>query len=303
MKKLLSAFYALALTTTIAYTSNVEAGTSVQFGIGYRSDDINWKVKASDDIAKNTYSHLNFRDLEIFTLQAKLKGVCGDCVYYRIDGQYGWILDGTVRESDQFAVSYPTETQTTIVDVVTHNDVKRNYVADFNVGIGYPLQNCMCPELQIVPTLGFAYDTQRMRVKNHDNVVDHLTSSEISSIPLSPEGDRHSKYRTTWWGPYIGIDLAYSNCDCWNLYAELEYHFGTRARRERNSDTGYSFFDSYERTKRATGVSVKVGSTYAFACNWFADAYVTYKRFYADDHRDRLTWRTIGVAMDVGYVF
>jgi Protochlamydia outer membrane protein len=303
MKKLLSAFYALAL-TTIAHTGIVEAGTSVQFGIGYRSDDINWKVKASEDVAPDTYSHLNFRDLEIFSLQAKLKGVCGDCVYYRIDGQYGWVLDGTVRESDQFAVdTTPAIGGTTIVDVHTHNDVKRNYVADFNVGVGYPLQNCWCPELQIVPTIGFAYDTQRLRAKNHNNIIDQLTIDQINAIGLSTDGSSHSKFRSTWWGPYVGIDLAFCHQDCWNLYGEFEYHFGTRARRERNSDTGFDFFDSYERTKHASGFSLKFGSTYSFCCNWFADAHITYKRFTADDHDDKMTWRTIGVAMDIGYVF
>lgn len=303
MRQLLSAFYALALTTTIAHVGNVEADTSVQFGVGYRSDDINWKVRGSDEVDEASHSHLNFRDIEIFTLQGKIKGVCGDCMYYRLDGQYGWVLDGTVRESDQFVVDQPSVSRTTIVDVITHNDIKKNYVADFNVGVGYPIQNCWCPDLQLIPTLGFAYDTQRLRVKNHDNVIDHLNSTDIDAIPLSRSGKSYSKYRSTWWGPYIGLDVAFCHQDCWNVYGEFEYHFGTRARRERNSDVGFEFFDSYERTKRAQGLSLKVGSTYAFWCNWFADAHVTYKRFWADDHRDKLSWRTIGIALDVGYVF
>jgi hypothetical protein len=305
MKKLLSAFYALALTTTIAHAGNVDADTSAQFGIGYRSDDISWKVRTPDSVAPETYSHLNFRDLEIFSLQGKIKGVCGDCVYYRLDGQYGWVLDGSVRESDQFSVGSPAPGETTIVNVAVHNDVKSNYVADFNVGVGYPIQNCWCPDLQIVPVVGFAYDTQRLRAKNHNTVQSQLTSAQIAAIPLTTGllASDHSRFRSTWWGPYIALDLAFCHQECWNLYGEFEYHFGTRARRERNSDIGFSFFDSYERTKRASGFSLKFGSTYAFHCNWFADAYITYKRFTGHDHKDRLTWRTIGIAMDVGYVF
>lgn len=301
MKKLLRAFYALALTTTIAHVGNVEADTSVQFGIGYRSDDIH--AKGATGFEDLTFSKLNFRDLEIFTIQGKVKGVCGDCVYYRVDGQYGWVLDGTVRESDQFIVGFPSDTQTTVVQAVTHNDIKRNYVADFNIGVGYPLENCWCPCLQFIPTIGFAYDTQRLRIKNHNTIADALSSTDAGDIPLTPGGDSHSKYRATWWGPYVGFDLAFCHQDCWNLYGEFEYHFGTRCRRERNSDIGFEFFDSYERTKSAQGYSLKIGSTYAFCCNWYADANFTYKRFWGDNHDDRLTWRSIGIELDLGYVF
>lgn len=305
MNRFLSAIFALAFTTTLATTCKVEADTSVQFGIGYRSDDINWRIKDPEETSEYNIAHLNFRDLEIFTLQAKLKGVCGDCVYYRLDGQYGWILDGTVRESDQF---YASEADmegcaTPVISATTYNDIKRNYVADFNVGIGYPLQQCWCPELQLIPTIGFAYDTQRLRQKNHETIFDQLGEDCADLIPLEGDDYHHSKYRTTFWGPWIGLDVAFCHQDCWNLYGEFQYHFGTRARRERNSHLGFYDFDHHERTKNATGVSLKVGSTYAFNCNWFADAYVTYKRFYSHQHHDHLTWRSIGVALDVGYIF
>ena len=124
MKKILSALYTLAFTTALAFVGEAEADTSIQFGIGYRSDDVNFKLKAPDNYASETRSSLNFRDLEIFTLQGKIKGVCGECVYYRIDGQYGWILDGSIRQSDQYAVGRPTETETCIVTPSFHNDVK-----------------------------------------------------------------------------------------------------------------------------------------------------------------------------------
>lgn len=306
MNRFLSAIFALAFTTTLATTSKVDASTSVQFGIGYRSDDINWRIKDPEDFSEYDISHLNFRDIEIFTIQAKLKGVCGDCVYYRVDGQYGWVLDGTVRESDQF---YAAEADcdacaTPVVSATTYNDIKKNYVADFNIGIGYPLQQCWCPDLQIIPTLGFAYDTQRLRQKNHETISDELGECASECVPLYPEDCRnHSKYRSTFWGPWIGLDLAFNHQDCWNVYGEFQYHFGTRARRERNSNVGFDDFDCYERTKHANGVSLKVGSTYAFNCNWYADGYVTYKRFYSHQHGDHLSWRSIGVAMDIGYIF
>lgn len=303
MKKLLSAFYALALTTTAAHIGTVEADTSVEFGIGYRSDDINWKVDAPFDIAERTFSHLNFRDIEIFAIEGKIKGVCGECVYYRLDGQYGWVLDGRVRESDQFSVGSPSPGEVTIVDVATHNDIKRDYVADFTVAFGYPLETCCCPNLQFVPTIGFAYDTQRLGAKNRQRVSDELTTSQIDAIGLDPGERSHHNYRATWWGPFIGLDLAFSCQSCWNLYSEFEYHFGIRTRRERNSDTGFEFIDHYKRTKRASGFSLKIGSSYHMCCNWVLDGHLTYKRYTADDNKDRLTWRSIGIGVDIGYLF
>ena len=307
MNKFLSAVFALALTTALALSSGVQADTSLQFGIGYRSDNINWKIKADDDKHPKTESHLNFRDLEIFTLQARLKGVCGDCMYYRADGQYGWVLDGTVRESDQFANGSPSDAGLLIQYGSTHNDIRRNYVADFNFAVGYPIQQCWCPCLQIVPTLGFAYDTQRLRQKGHHSIYEALEANgfDAGEVLYGSDDDRrdHSRYRATFWGPWIGFDLAFCHTECWDLYGEFQYHFGTRARRERNSKVGNYEIDRYERTKSAQGVTLRGGGTYAFRCNWFADAYVVYKRFTSHEHRDNLSWRSIGVGLDVGYVF
>jgi len=304
MNKFLSTIFALALTTTLASSSKVEADTSIQFGIGYRSDDINWRTNAPDDYAPETESHLNFRDLEIFTIQGRLKGVCGDCMYYRADGQYGWVLDGTVRESDQFFVEEVEDEGIVIQNGKTHNDIRKNYVADFNVAIGYPLQQCWCPDLKIVPTLGFAYDTLRIRQKgNHQSIYDSIDEQGFDPVVDPVDGRNHSSYRFTFWGPWVGFDIAFCHQECWDLYGEFQYHFGTRARRERRSNIGYEVFDHYERTKSACGVTLRAGGTYAFRCNWFADAYVTYKRFTSHEHGDSLSWRTIGLGLDVGYVF
>ena len=170
MKTIFSALSTLLLTTTLAFVGQVEADTSVQFGIGYRTDDINSKISVNDTVRLNTYSRLKFKDLEIFTITGKVKSTCGDCAYYRAEGQYGWIWDGDVRESDQLSqpVSVPLSADTLTCNFrpVLHNDVKGRYVADFNVAIGYPLQQCWCEGLQLIPTLGFSYDTQRVRYKD-----------------------------------------------------------------------------------------------------------------------------------------
>lgn len=306
MKQTLKALSAFIFTTTLAFVGQVEADTSVQFGIGYRSDDIHWKTKAPDTVRLGTESRLNFKDLEIFTIQGRLKSACGECTYYRIDGQYGWVEDGTLRESEYlgFPANAPRDSSNTIcyVNPVVRNSAHRKYVADFNIGIGYPLQQCWCPNLQLIPTIGFAYDTQRIHAKNKNRIQDELLAVEVEELSLSREEHKHSSYRTTWWGPWIGLDFAFCHTECWNLYGEFEFHF-TRCRRERNSDIGFKFFDDFHRTRSGYGYNLRVGSLYFFCCNWFLDGHLGYERFTSDKRDDRVLWRSYNIGLDLGYMF
>ena len=46
---------------------------------------------------------------------------------------------------------------------------------------------------------------------------------------------RTSNYRFTWYGFYLGTDIAYALDPCWTLYTELEFHFLDRCHRKRKS--------------------------------------------------------------------
>src|SRR5262249_3705759 len=160
------------------------------------------------------------------------KSTCCDCVYYRAEGQYGWILDGDVRRSDQLAEAatgpLTSDTFTCVNRVRRHNHIHNRYVADFNAAIGYPLDLCLCDGLQLIPTLGFAYDIQKIRYKNRhpidSSVLDRLDFSSCESCDCSSESissssscrcTTHSSFRSTWWGPFIGLDFCYNHQDCW----------------------------------------------------------------------------------------
>jgi hypothetical protein len=327
----MKALSALVFTTAVVLSAKAQANTSLQFEIGYRSDDIHWNHRVPDDVRLQTKTKLTFKDLEIFQIGAKLKSTCGECVYYRLDAHYGWITDGDVRESDQIAKhsekALSPSTVTCVINPVLHNDAKNKYTADFNVGFGYPLEQCWCPGLQLVPTLGFEYDRIRINSKNHETLVSVLGNDKISEFDLQPRcgtentGDTcsssssssstsgcfgsnaNNKYEMTVWGPWIGFDLAYCHQECWNMYAEVQFQFA-RIRRQRNScNVGLNDIDHYRRTRSAFGFSAKVGSLYFFRCNWFMDGNIYYKRWYSDRSRDHLTWRQVGVGLGIGYMF
>lgn len=328
MKNIYSALSAAVLTTMLAFTGNVEADATVEFGVGYRTDDINWNFDAPSDLHPDTYSKLRFKDLEIFALHGRIKSKCGDCLYYRIDGTYGWILDGTVREKDRFSRHVTQDCancveencdesgncrvspeETVSIAAKFSNDVKHKYVADFDVGIGYPLEQCWCPNLQVVPAIGFTYSTQRIRGNDRRSASCEI-AREHPDVNLSSYGlpscesreRNHNNFRTTWWGPWIGIDLAYCDGGCWNAYGEFEYFFG-RARGQRNSNVGIDTFDSHRSTKWGNGYSLRVGSHYYFRCNWLLDGFITYKRFHSHGHDHSITWRAVGVGLALGYTF
>ena len=321
MKKLFSVLSTLLLTSTLGFVGQVEADANIEIGVGYRSDDITTKVKAPDDIRLNTYSEIRFRDIEICTLNARIKSTCGDCVYYRADGFYGWVFDGDARETDQLAEAVTTPVNENTFACVTkqklHNHSRGRYVAGFNLALGYPLQTCLCDGLQLVPTIGFSYDTVRLGYKNRDRidstVIDELDFSECSSSAstssLSPTsssdetGNRHrSTFRSTIWGPFLGLDFCYNHMDCFNLYGELEFHWA-RARRERHTDIGLCFLDHHKRSRDAWGWKARVGSTYYLRCNLFLDGWVAYRNYTSHKHRDRLRWQSCEVGVAFGYTF
>ncbi|MCE5316291.1 MAG: hypothetical protein LLG04_02875 [Parachlamydia sp.] len=327
MKHVMKALSALVLTTAVVFAGKAEANTSLAFDIGYRSDDLQWNHRVADDVRLNTKSKLNFKDLEIFQIGAKLKSTCGECVYYRIEGHYGWVLDGDLRESDQIAqkASSPltTSTVTCVINPVLHNKVRNKYTADFNIGFGYPLQWCLCNGLQVIPTVGFEYDTIRLNGKNRENIEnvvgdgvfrdfclvacrdrhDECSSSSSSSSSSCPGNGGANKFRVTTWGPWIGFDLAYCHQDCWNVYSEFQFQFA-RTRRQRNTcSSGLEAIDRHRRTRTAFGYSLKIGSIYFIRCNWFLDGNIFWKHWYSDRCHDHLSWSQLGVGLGLGYMF
>lgn len=305
MKKYLGVLSTFLVTTIFAFVGEVEADTSVQFGLGYRSDQIDWKTGIPDFVDDTTLidseSKLRLKDIEIVELYGRLKGSCGDCLYYRVDGSYGWIVDGTARTSDRF-IFFEGDSCFGYDAPVFRHKVDKDYVADFNIGIGTPLHQCCCPNLQVIPAIGFAYDTQSIHIKNRHH--DSSSSSESASIVGSgSSSERHrNRSRSTWWGPWIGVDLAFCNQECWNLYSEIEYHFA-RCRRHRTTDIGLRFLDNFHRTRQGSGWNVRLGSLYFFRCNMYVDGHFTYKRWTSNHHHDRLLWQSYAIGADIGYTF
>jgi hypothetical protein len=73
---------------------------------------------------------------------------------------------------------------------------------------------------------------------------------------------RTSVYRFTWYGFYLGADIAYAMDSCWTLFWNTEFHFLDNCHRKRKSWTGVYFVDDYHEKGFAYGFNNLVGVTY-----------------------------------------
>ncbi len=283
--------------------------THVQIGAGYRQDSIKLNVKERGTLNPRAKSKRHFKDLEIVIVGAKIKNTLGCCnAYVRASFDYGFVLDGKVRdqvtltdrnEVEEFHHSgYATEGNFSRSTV--HNTVKSSsYVWDFDVAFAYPI-NCGCDELELAPAIGFTLNRQQLRVKGRTSFENASNTSDSSSD--CEDHRRGSSFRTSWWGPWIGFDFAYNSPESWNVYGAFEFHFG-RARRQVRAHTESQYFDSYRRTKNFYGPLFKLGTSYMFCENWYADASISYQKFFSHNNRDHISWASGQIRFDLGYVF
>jgi len=289
--------------------------TSIQVGAGYRQDVLNWKLSDHGFNNPSHESHLHFKDLEIAFIDVKGRTSLGCCPgYVRASYEYGWIFDGRLREQinieDRSSVDQRHRqgevTTGHFQDITLHNDVKNSsYVWDFDIAFAYPMQ-CWCSELEIAPAIGFAVDHQKIklhdRASRRDASFSSSSDSDFANSDSSSSSSNHSSYRAQWWGPWVGFDFAYNSCNCWNVYGDLEIHFG-RARRHRTSHTETEYTDNYGRTKCFWGPSFRIGSNYIICENLFLDGSFQFNKYFSYNHRDDLTWTSASIQLDLGYIF
>jgi len=294
--------------------------TWLELGVGYRQDSITWNVKERGTLNPRTEVDLHFKDLEIFLINLRGKSTLGGCCdsYVRIDADYGWIFDGKCREKTEKTRRHQRDTREFrhggyteeghYHSVVLHNDVKNgnSFVWDLDLGFAYPIEWGCSENFKIAPAIGFALNSQHIRVKDRSKYGEAIHHSDSSD---SDHHHRHyhtrksgSHFRTQMWGPWVGFDFTYNNESFWNLYGEFELHFG-RARRHRDSSLGNKYFDHYTRTKFFWGPSIKVGADYVFCECWYADASVQYSKYFSDANRDNFDWASASIKFDVGYLF
>lgn len=299
---------------------------ALEFDLGWRQDSLDWNVK---DIHPQYHrkgkanSHILFKGIDSYTLSAKAKWADTD-YYIRASAEYGSTFKGNAKEHfriDSPVLYYP---------IFAHNEnpvKRRSEVYDFNIAAGYPFTFLDC-RLTVIPLVGFSYHRQRLRVKRDNPCSDSSSDfyldysynafySDLSSNPFeesSSESDipyyfglynehRTDSYRFTWYGFYLGADIAYALDCCWTLFAELEGHFFDRCHRKRKSWTGVESVDHYHKEEWAYGFNGVFGLTYSFATCWYTDLSVDFDWWSSNGKHDKLEWKKTGIKIGTGYTF
>lgn len=135
-----------------------------------------------------------------------------------------------------------------------------------------------------------------------------LFSSGSSSNEIAPYfgkdfGGHISNYRLTWYGFFVGLDLAYALDSSWTLFTELEYHFLDSCHRKRHSFTGIYFVDIYHKESYAYGFNGTVGTTFCMSNCWYGSLAVDFKLWTAHGHDDHVEWRSVAARAALGYQF
>jgi hypothetical protein len=112
-----------------------------------------------------------------------------------------------------------------------------------------------------------------------------------------------SNYRFTWYGFYLGADIAYALDGCWSLFWNTEFHFFDNCHRKRKSWTGVYFVDDYHKKSCAYGFNNTMGLSYYIANCWFTTICVDFNWWKAHAKHDDLYWKKVGVKIGLDYTF
>lgn len=299
---------------------------ALEFEGALRRDQISWKFIVPNP-RPVIETRLSLEDIHIFQIGIKAMTVmeCCHCpIKIRAKADYGFVLDGDQKET-LVGISYlDAPHQESHHSLTGRHIVDGQYVTDLSLGIGYPCHFCDCG-VTLTPMVGYAYDAQSLRA--HATQRDFFRNDEAPSpIPHSIDQCICNKYVLQWYGPWIGVDVSYDVCACFDLYGQFEYHFANLTGK-RNSNIHFGPIDEYHRgTHHAHGSLVVLGAKYQFCSCWNVGMNVTYqdwkahKRAYignaleksglvlpdtvSGDHmRVENTWRSFDVAFTVETLF
>jgi opacity protein-like surface antigen len=265
--------------------ANANVG-QVSFEAGYRHDSIDWRTRfPSDDPFIRTST--KFQDLDIFQIGIHGRSTIGCNFYVRGSAYWGWILDGDFKKhtelnfspdgafSDAFNIGISDRFRSTIDD---------QYVFGIGAAIGYPFYFCDCT-LILAPVIGYAFDEQNVRVE--DRINDFGGFDEYGGFN-NDECCRHT-FISRWYGPFVGVDFDWRPYNsCFNVWAELEYHWGSfRGKRNHidNYDSDFFGFDRRNRhSKDATAWVFAAGVDYDLCNCWTIGLSVKFQDWSANRH-------------------
>ena len=299
MRKFAVTLMASLLSCSAAFAFWPEAAdSSLEVGVGYRQDRLEWKTRsrfdsdysgfypdnfdygdyfADDDCFCNDEeafcgaptrlsSHLKWRDLNIVQIDARGRYITCDNVYLRANGDYGWITSGKNRDSDfsNYGVDYGYNNEYFNggggdYEFSRSRSRVRGWVYDIKLAVGYQFKLCD-DNFSIAPLIGYSWHGQHLRDR-------HLRQSLFF--------DNEDYYDDCFYEDYFTNVRSKSS----------EYYFDSYS----PESESFSYDDSYGRDRsryrtRWVGPFAGFDFDYRFGCSCEWDIFGGYEFHWAEYH-------------------
>lgn len=264
MKKILAFLPGLCLVTTTVDSKNCK----FDIGAGYRQDKLVWELAGPDDEPK-VLSRLTWKNIRIFEVEAQFKKITDQNIYFRADADYGWIYEGSNRDSDYRVMS----SRSHVVEFSrSDNNAGKGQVYDASAGLGYFLRWCYGSQaLRFAPIAGYSIHEQ------HLHLFDGYQSIDLDNPMFAGHHFRglDSSYKTRWYGPWAGMDLYYHINEQITLNGTFEYHW-LHYHAKGNWNLREDFIGDFTHTGFGHGYFGTLGIDYNFCSGWYLGAKFKY---------------------------
>lgn len=294
MRKYIVTLMASLLSCSAAFAFWPEAtDSSLEIGVGYRQDRLEWKTKSNFDSSYGSnedycqiplalQSHVKWRNLNIWQIEARGKYITCDNIYLRANADYGWITGGKNKDSDSMAFNNGVDDN--FSEFSKSHSKARGHVYDVKIALGYQFKMCD-DSFAIAPLVGYSWNGQHVEDRGLKN------NSSSGSYDYYTFRGRHSKYNTRWNGPFIGFDFDYRfGCGCeadWEIFGAYEFHWANyNAKADWRLRT--DLFDGFRHhAKNAYGQVFDIGIKWDFCECWTLALKGEFQWWWADKGRDR----------------
>lgn len=318
----------------------IDSTDSFEIGLGWRKDDLKWKTRQGYRGFVDADSEIHFKNLNFYEAYAKVHSI-GCAHYARAQADYAITYKGRCRE--HFHLDAPYFGVDELSAISHERIKRRSECFDFNGAVGYPFmfRSCRLMVSPLIG-FSFHRQRLRSKARSRYWDSSFIYAQDSSSDPSSFEGSskfsvnslnpfgfggssdpfatspsneiiaealglsiekRTSVYRFTWYGFYLGVDIAYALDSCWTLFSQTEYHCYDRCHRKRKSLTGVQVVDRFHHSTKAYGLDQSIGLTYEMGCNYYLSIETNMKWWKSDSKYDRLQWRTVSITSGLGYFY
>lgn len=254
---------------------------------GYRLDDFTWNIAGDGNgEGPNILSELTWRDLQIYQvgLAGSAERVGPDALFVpclRVVAGYGLIVDGENQDSDYLGDNRTLEFSR------SNNSADAGSVFDFSLAGGGKFFT-RDRRYSFAPLLGFSFYAQNLTLRDgYQTVSDAVLFPE--TLPLGPFTGLDSTYSATWFGPWLGLDVAAVPVPAWTFSAGMELHqFSYRAEANWNLRSDLAHPKSFEHIGNGYGLIYRIGSGYALTARLELILSAELRRFAVRDGADRV---------------